>query len=219
MDETKQVRQFADNTTMLKAYEEFVKFVNDNRDNWEYLPSSCMADVEGLRAIITEKWPIDKMRHYKQMKQSLGKALEEVRQALRKRIEDKLTAQDAEVAAHAAANKVEYVSNVRAAITRATISSNIAVLQANELSNDWFTAEISRINAEVARRNQPKPKPNTGGGDETKPTSRVVPFRLQTPSLSNIKNADDIEAYLNRLRKQLTNKLANLNSGDEIQVL
>ena len=219
MDETKQVRQFADNTTMLKAYEEFVKFVNDNRDNWEYLPSSSMADVEGLRAIITEKWPIDKMRHYKQMKQSLGKALEEVRQALRKRIEDKLTAQDAEVAAHAAANKVEYVSNVRAAITRATISSNIAVLQANELSNDWFTAEISRINAEVARRNPPKSKPNTGGGDETKPTSRVVPFRLQTPSLSNIKNADDLEAYLNRLRKQITNKLANLNSGDDIQVL
>lgn len=220
MDETKQVRQFADNPTMLKAYEEFVKFVNDNRDNWEYLPASCMADVEGLRAIITEKWPIDKMRHYKQMKQSLGKALEDVRQTLRKRIEDKLIAQDAEVAAHAAANNVEYESNVRAAITRATVSSNIAVLQANELSNDWFTAEISRINAEVARRNQPKPKPQPDGGDTMpKPTPKVVPFRLQTPSLSNIKNADDIEAYLNRLRKQLTNKLANLNSGDEIQVL
>ena len=130
-----------------------------------------------------------------------------------------MTPQDAEVAAHAAANDVEYASNVRAAITRATVSSNIAVLQANELSNDWFTAEISHINAEVARRNQPKPKPNTGDGGEPKPTSRVVTFRLQTPSLSNIKNADDIEAYLNRLRKQLINKLANLNSGDEIQVL
>lgn len=224
MDETKQVRQFADNPTMLKAYEEFVKFVNDNRDNWEYLPASCMADVEGLRSIITEKWPIDKMRHYKQMKQSLGNALEEVRKALRKRIEDKLITQDAEVAAHAAANNVEYVSNVRAAITRATVSSNIATLRANELSNDWFTSEISRINAEVARRKAAAATSGSGassnsGNGNSQAKTKVVPIRLQTPSLSNIKNADDIEKYLNRLRKQLTDKLAGLNDGDEIQVL
>lgn len=222
MDQTKQVRQFVDNPTILKAYDEFIRFVNENRDNWAYIPSSHKADVDGLKSILTELWPIDKMRHYKQMKQALAKALDDARKDLRQRIEAKLYSQDSEVAAFAAENEVKYESNVRAAITRATISSNIAVLQANELSNDWFTTEIARINSEVARRKVEKEKKPEKGGDKTeipKPKSKVVTFRLQTPSLSNIRNADDIEAYLNRLRKQLTNKLANLNSGDEIQVL
>lgn len=224
MDRTKQVRQFVDNQNTLKAYGEFIRFVNENRDNWEYLSDSYQADVEGLKSILTEQWPIDKMRHYKKMVQTLSKALDDERQTLRKRIEEKLLAQDADISAYAAEKKVKYESNVRGAITRATISSNIATLRANELSNDWFSSEISHINAEVARRNAGSGTGGSGNGAGTDPAppksaTKVVKLRLQTPSLSNIRNAEDIEKYLERLRQQLTQKLANLNSGDEIQVL
>ena len=161
------------------------------------------------------------MRHYKQMKQALAKALDDARQALRQQIETKLYSQDEQVATYAAENSVQYESNVRAAITRDTISSNIAVLQAKVVSNDWFATEIAKINAEVARRNTP---PTPQPGDDTpqptpQPQTRVVKVRLTTPSLNNIKTTADIEKYLDRLRKELTNKLATLNSGDEIQVL
>lgn len=203
MDDAKQIRQFANNDTMLKGYKEFIAFVKDNSENFSYLPDSYRADIDGLKAILTEPWPIDKMRHYKQMKQTLAKAIDDVRLELKRKIEEKLRGQQQDLLAYAASKNVNYTPNVESAITRLTISPNISTLKANEMSNDWYTGEIGEINRRI---------PGV-------PTKRIKKIRLNTPSLSNIKDSQDVETYLEGIRRQLLNSLANLNSGDEIQVL
>ena len=218
MDQKKQVREFVTNPTYFNAYKDFLSFVNDNRDNWDYLPDTCRADIDGIKAIITEPWPIDKLRHYKQMKQSLAKALDEVRQSLRKRIEEKLYAQDKEISSYAAENQVDYVSRVGSEVSRETLSTNISTLRNNELSNDWYSTEVARINQIIASRNTGGNGGNGGnsGGNTPPPTKKIKRVRLNTPSLSNIKNIDDIEKYLDRLRSQLISKLGD---ADELQIL
>lgn len=203
MDQTKQIREFVNNSNFFSGYKEFLAFVSDNRDNWEYLPQECKADIEGIKAIVTEPWPIDKMRHYKRIKQTLGNALEDVRKSLRDKIKEKLYAQNEELALYAAENAVEYVSKVDGAIACATISSNIPTLRNNEISNDWYTSQIEEINRKIQ------------GAASTK----VKKVRLKTSSLSNVKDMEGIEKYLDGIRIQLINHLASLSNGDEMQIL
>lgn len=203
MDDAKQIRQFAGNDSMLKGYKEFIAFVNENSENFTSLPDTYHADIDGIKAILTEDWPIDKMRHYKQMKQSLSNAINEVRLELKRRIEKKLRGQYQELLDHAASVNVSYTPNVESAITRLTLTPNISVLKANEMSDKWYTDEIAEINRRI----------------KGAPTKKIKEVRLKTPSLSNIRDSEDIEKYLDGLRKQLLNHLANLGSGDEIQVL
>ena len=203
MDDAKQIRQFADNDTMLRGYKDFIAFVKENAENFTSLPDTYRTDIDGLKAILTESWPINKMRHYKQMKQTLSKTIDDVRLELKRRIEEKLRGQLKELLAHAASVNVDYTPNVESAITRLTITSNILTLKANEMSNDWYTDEIKAINSRI----------------KGAPVKKIKGVRLKTPSLSNIKDARDVETYLDGLRKQLLNHLANLDSGDEIQVL
>lgn len=203
MDDAKQIRQFANSDPILKGYKEFIAFVKDNNENFSSLPETYRADIEGLKAILEEAWPIDKMRHYKQMKQTLAKAIEDVRLELKRKIEEKLRGQFTDLMAHADSVHVDYTPNVESAITRLTISPNISVLKANELSDKWYTDEIAEINRRI----------------KGAPKKKIKGVRLKTPSLSNIKDTQDIEKYLDGLRQQLLNHLAKLDSGDEIQVL
>lgn len=219
MDRMKQIREFATNQTMLRAYIDFKSFVNDNVDNWQHLPEEYLADIEAIKSINTEEWPIDKMKNYKKMRETLSKALSDVRKNYCNRITEKLKKEDAQLASYAAENNIEYQSVVDSEITRETISSSISTLRANELSSDWFTREIAKLNTEIARRNASKSKHGDGGDSIPTPSHKVVRLRLNTPSLSNIKTLEDVESYLDIIRKQLTNKLANINDGDEIQIL
>jgi hypothetical protein len=213
MDDAKQIRDFAGERTFT-AYRQFMAFVDDNRDNWEYLPESCRNEVEGIKAIKTEEWPIDKLRYYKQMQATLNTELNNVREALRKKIKDRLYAENDQIVSFAAESSVDYTPVVESVVTRMTASSNISTLRANELDNSWYTGEINKINAEIERR---KTGHNPTDPDTTHaPSKRVGKVRLNTPTMRNLKDAQDVEAYLERLRQQLLSKLAD---NDEIQVL
>jgi hypothetical protein len=204
MDDAKQIRDFAAERTF-NAYQQFIAFVDENRDNWEHLPESCRNDIEGIKAIKTEEWPIDKLRYYKQMQVSLNTELTKVREELRDKIKAKLYSQNDDIVSFAAENSVPYTAAIDSVVTRMTASSNISTLRANKLDNSWYTGEINKINAEIERRKN--------GGKSQK---RIGKVRLQTPTMRNLKNAQDVEAYLDKLRQQLISKLAD---NDEIQVL
>ena len=224
-DDAKQLRDFADAPNRLAGFRDFTDFVNNNRDNWQYLSADYKPEIEMISRITTDDWPVDKMQHYKRIKDNLTRALDEVRQGFRARIEKKLYAEDEQIASYAAENEVPYESVVRAEITRETTSSNISTLKANENSNDWLNREIAEINRKIAQRNQQQQQQSgSGSGTPATPTPvqaprRVATMRLRTSSFSNIKNAEDVEKYLDKLRQQITSKLANLNSGDELQIL
>jgi hypothetical protein len=213
MDDAKQIRDFAAERTFT-AYQQFIAFVDENRDNWEHLPESCRNNIEGIKAIKTEEWPIDKLRYYKQMQASLNTELTKVREELRDKIKAKLYSQNDDIVSFAAENSVPYTAAIDSVVTRMTASSNISTLRANELDNSWYTGEINKINYEINRRKV--------GGNPDDPNTPPVPHkrigkvRLQTPTMRNLKNAQDVEAYLDKLRQQLISKLAD---NDEIQVL
>jgi predicted Zn-dependent protease len=137
-----------------------------------------------------------------------------VREALRKKIKERLYAENDQIVSFAAESSVDYTPVVESVVTRMTASSNISTLRANELDNSWYTGEINKINAEIERR---KTGHNQADPDtKLAPSKRVGKVRLNTPTMRNLKDAQDVEAYLERLRQQLLSKLAD---NDEIQVL
>lgn len=66
-------------TDQLAKYKIICDFVDDNRDNWLFLPESCADTVKSLKSIINEPWPIDKMVPYNKMMRELNAHLEEVK--------------------------------------------------------------------------------------------------------------------------------------------
>ncbi len=66
-------------TDQLAKYKIICDFVDDNRDNWSFLPESCTDIVKSLKSIIDEPWPIDKMVPYNKMMRELNAQLEEVK--------------------------------------------------------------------------------------------------------------------------------------------
>lgn len=214
MDDAKQIRDFADR--FLTGYKSLIEFVNNNRDNWDSLPDTCRADVEKMKGIITDEWPIDNMPSYGKMQRALNVALDNLRNELRSEIKAKLEEQDAKLRKFAEENEVEYTGDVKRAIDRATISSAISTLRYNSIDNSWRNTEVEKINKAIEMKNQ-KPKPGGGPAAPKPPTpKKIMKVKLSTSTLQNIKSEEDIDNYLAGLRKQLINKLGD---ADEIQVL
>lgn len=212
-DDTKEIRAFV-GSPRLAAYEQYIRFVQENRENFAELPERYAADTDGLKAIVDDEWPIATLRQYKKMYESLNAGLNEVRDSLKHSIREELEILNEKLQVFAEEKHVVYTSTLNSVITRLTSTNNIAALRANAIGNDWFTSEITKINSLAT----PPPSGTPGSGNATPPhpTVRVKKVRLTTPTFSNLKSADDIERYLDILRRQL---ISNLADADEIQVL
>lgn len=217
MDDEKQIRQFAEDRT-LDAYKSFIEFVNLNRENWEHLPDSSQPDIEAIKAITTEEWPVDKLASYKKIQRTLNAELDNVRNTLRDNIKRKLYDEGKKLEQFAAESGVEYEPNLTNEVYRQTVSNNIGTLKNNEESNKWYTDQIAIINSRI-----PGPGPNPGNGgtggagpQPPKTVKKIKKVKLNTPTLHNLKSLEDIDKYLDGLRTQLISKLGD---ADEIQVV
>ena len=205
MDKWKQILQFHDD--QLTRYKEYVEFVNKSMYDFPELPEDTQPSVELLKAIVGESWPIDKMPAYKKLVQEIrfkiGERVKELRQEIGTKY-DQMFEQLDKVALELKA--IGYARNLKAKET-AMRPDSILVLKQNLDLQPFYDAEYRRIVSLV-------PPPTGGGGGQVK-TKLPKLISVVTTTTKPMKTAQDIEDYLDNMRKQL---MKYINNGDSIMV-
>lgn len=196
LDNYKTVSAFINRADRFDIYKVFVRFVHENEDNWQYIPNE-QETVNNLRAILTDDNPMRNLATYKALKERLEQALNKVKEDFRERIRVAYTQEDERLTSIAAEQGVTYHSRVDVRIQQKTQSNNIAVLQNNINTDEFFQEESAKLLSA-----------KTG---KTPPT-----VKIQTRSKSTLKTAEDVDKYLAGLRKQI---MPYIDKGDEIIIL
>ena len=213
MDRCKEVFEFYHD--QMPKYLDICKFVDDNRDNFQFIEDQ--EKVQEIEVIKTDEWPKQKMKDYIRLRKELSFALDEVKKALRKQIEEeynKTFAQLEEGCEQQGVNK-SILPPKDAIILVKTKSENILVLQSN-LNTDAFFAEVSsKIMAEAAKKKPYEPdNKDEGSGIVSEPviTNKVLNTRTVTP----LQTEEDVDKYLQSLKKQI---MTVINKGDAVMII
>ena len=163
--------------------------------------------MEQIQNIKTDEWPKQNMKDYIRLRKELSFTLEEVKKDLRKRIAeeyDKTYAQLEDGCVQQSVDKA--ILPAKDMVIRSkTQSENILVLQSN-LSTDAFFAEQSERILKAAL------KPGVG----TPPTQHTVNKVLTTRTSAPLKTEEDVDCYLQQLKKQIMN---SINEGNSVMII
>ena len=205
MDKCKKVVDFHHNQKDL--YKQIVDFVKANEDNFTYLPEDCADDVEFIKKILTDEWPVDTMPSYKKRMNILTMKINDTRNALKKEIEQGYAEVYKELNKFAAENNVPntILPSLNSQVVTKTGSSVISTLKLNLAGIDSFRDYW------MAKIIEAKPK---SGGQEKKIRKIGVKAVCQTPH--SIKSDADIDAYVASVRARLKEQLSG---NDELVIL
>lgn len=211
-DRCKEVAQFV-NGKALSGYQEILKFLDDNRDNFEFLPHK-RDQVHSLREIITDPWPLKSIPAYNAIKRELGAALDQVRKAKRQLIEQAYREVFDELRQIASDNGVYYAINEDETLRRATESDNIFILDRN---CDTTNFRIEQVKDIMKRRaNNEKDERGSEVSEPQRRNTRTV--TLKTGSAWPLNCEDDVDRYLAALKVQLMKVVESRDENDDILV-
>ncbi len=211
IDKRKMIGEFI--TDQLAKYKIICDFVDDNRDNWSFLPESCTDIVKSLKSIIDEPWPIDKMVPYNKMMRELNAQLEEVKKTKVLEIERVYNDIFDQLEKFATSKNVDHNSFAKRDITimQKKNSSNILMLENNiNTSNDFYNEQLDIIIKHIPIPHIPKDKPkdkDTKNEIEIVKQTRNVKLNIQT--FEPLKSEAEIDEYLQGLKKQLMKFIDN----------
>lgn len=209
-DACKEVRQFKDD--QIDNYKMVRSFVRDNRENFQFLPNELKELCESIGKIENLQWPI-KIREFIKAKNTLDGALEEVKENLKKEIKNAYTntyetlrqiAQDQEVA-------VSVLTSLDSVLLTKTSSNSIAILTNNKNTDKFYEEQLKRIlNA--------KPKPATPPAGKTEPAIIAEPITMSlcTRTTKALGTEDEVNTYLEGLKKQLMDRI---NEGKSVIII
>ena len=205
MDKCKKVVDFHHNQRDL--YKQIVDFVKANEDNFTYLPEECADDVEFIKKILTDEWPVDTMPAYKKRMNILTMKINDTRNALKKEIEQGYAKVYEELNKFAEENNVPntILPSFNSQVVTKTGSSVISTLKLNLAGIDSFR------DFWMAKIIEAKPK---SGGQEKMIRKIGVKTVCQTPH--SIKSDADIDAYVASVRARLKEQLSG---NDELVIL
>lgn len=211
IDKRKMIGEFI--TDQLAKYKIICDFVDDNRDNWLFLPESCADTVKSLKSIINEPWPIDKMVPYNKMMRELNAHLEEVKKIKILEIERIYNDIFDRLEKFATSKNVDRNSFAKRdiSIMQKKNSSNILMLENNiNTSNDFYNEQLDIIIKHIPIPHIPKDKPeskDTKNEIEIVKQTRNVKLNIQT--FEPLKSEAEIDEYLQGLKKQLMKFIDN----------
>ncbi len=212
MDRCKQVKEFYDD--QISRYKEYLSFVHENELNFAEL-TGCDESVKAMRSIVTEEWPVDKMPHYKKLRDELRFKLEELKKLLRERIKAEYTQTMETLHALAENNDVVYSLQPDVVVMQKTQPDNILALKNNLNASVFYEQEAAKI-MKMATATKPQPKPASGGDIPTPAHKEVCQIRLSTRTVHKICSEKDVDTYLQILKQQLMDHISN---GEEIIIL
>ena len=210
MDKWKQILQFHDD--QLDKYKGYIEFVQKSQYDFPELPQDSQAAVDSLREILTESWPIDKMPAYKKLTQEvkfkIGERVKELKQQIAANYDETINTLN-KVASEVKA--VGYVANVKAKES-AMAPDSIMALKPNLDTQQFYESEFKRIMSLVP---QPSKPDNPGDPTPPSPTPKTHLVSLKTTTTKQLKSEQDIDEYLNDLRKQL---MKHIENGEYVMV-
>ena len=200
----------------MENYKGVIKFVRENRDNFDYIPEELKEQVVAIKEIETLQWPI-RVREYMKMKNNLTGAIEQVKAEIREQISKAYqdTYEQLVAACEAEGISTSILSDVRAIIAAKTASNSIPALKNNVNTDAFFgeqAARIQRKKAELA----PKPVVTPDNPDKpaatAAPKEKTVTVQLRTRTITPLKSENEVDKYLADLKDQLMKQIKDGNS-------
>jgi len=215
MDKRKMVGEFI--ADQLGKYTAICQFVDDNRDNWSFLPELCTDTVHSLKSILNEPWPIDKMAPYNKMMRELSAQLEEVKKAKTSEIERIYNGIFDTLEEFATSKNVNRDCFAKRDITimQKKSTSNILALENHiNTSNDFYTQQLDIIIKHIPVTSTSPTKLPKDEGNKTlvNPTPAIKPTRnvkLNIQTTKPLKSEAEIDDYLQNLKNQLMKFIDN----------
>lgn len=182
-------------------YEKVRKFIDDNRDNFDFLTDEQQPTVVAIRAIFTDEEPWDKMPSYMKMMRTLNGQLGECKTRLIEKIKSNYNKVFDELEQYA--NEVN-VSREKFAKRDITISlktstSNFYALQANADTREFLEEEMKKINSAIS----------VSPSEQRK--RKIV--HLNTHTTKPMRSEADVDIYLAGLKAEL---MQYINDNNDI---
>lgn len=219
-DQCKNVRSFVDD--QYPIFQKIMEFLDENRDNFAFLPEDQSDVLDSLKAIFDDKEPWDRMPSYNKIMRNLNGKLGECREALIATIKANYNKAFDELEEYANSVKVsrDKFAQRDATIMSKTSTKNLYALQANANIADFYEEQTARINAAIPKPMQNSTKPydttsESGSGNsvheaESTPRIRKV-VHLDTHYNIPIRTEADIDIYLQKLKDKLMSYIGGDN--------
>lgn len=220
MDECKAVQAFINQ--QLPKYKEMLAFIKDNQANFQHLDAEEQPVVEKLQQLADDATPYSSgkfptyLKLYKELKKKIEEAIEKAKETIKSNY--KATYDQLLDIVKSKGIPTTVLSDLEAKVKVASSSNDIATLLMRSDTSSYFTEQIGKINKAK--------KPETGSGDggddgndddaDGQPAPRVITnVKLMKPQIQILTNKDEVEAYLQLLRKQL---LAHIDNGEDVVI-
>lgn len=219
-DKCKSVRQFVDD--QYEMFKKIVAFLDNNRDNFAFLPDDQTNTLSHLKSITTDEEPWDRMPAYNKMMRNLNGKLCECRESLTATVKANINKAFDELEEYAKSVNVsrDKFAQRDAVIMLKTSTHNLYALQANANVTEFYEEQMERINAAIPKQ-QPQP-PKTydtpAGGKDGKVQEPTAPrlrklVHLDTHCNTPIRTEADIDRYLQGLKDKL---MQYISGGNDI---
>ncbi|MCC8115077.1 MAG: BREX system P-loop protein BrxC [Bacteroidales bacterium] len=204
-DQCKEVTAFLND--QLVNYSETVRFVRQNRDNFQYLSEDLTEAIHKLQSIESAQWPI-RMKDYMKLRNIVGASIDEQRTDLRQRITDAYSKTYAQLEEGCRQEGVptNVLTPCEVTIRLKTQSESIPVLQNNLNTDKYFADQSAKILAA-------KPKLPVDPVDPPQEEYTVV--NLRTRTISPLKTEAEVDEYLKGLKQQL---MAEISLGHSVKI-
>ena len=215
-------------------YQQIIRFIDENRDNFAFLNDEQKEAVRSLQAICQDEEPWERMPSYTKLQKTINGQLQGRKKELIQNIEDKYNKVFDELEQYASDMHVglDKFAKRDVTISLRTSTNNFYALQANvDKVAEFYEEQMRCINTEIVTSPTPPspPTPPTGNGEggdtvhddgglpatpsQTRPRVRKV-VTLNTHTSIPMHTEADIDLYLQGLKAELMQYL-----GDDIDII
>lgn len=217
-DRCKSINSF--HNDQFDLYQRLRNFLDDNRDNFAFLPHDQQQTVESLRSLLRDTEPWDKMPSYNKIMKNLNGQLQECKAKLIADIKSRYNKVFDELEQYAQEVGVSRDKFAKRDVTISlkTNTGNFYALQANANTSAFYEGEMKKINDAIPIPTPPVPNPDGDGDDDPQPPTPPQPkprvrkvIHLNTHTTQPMRSEADVDLYLAGLKAELMQYINNDN--------
>lgn len=217
-DRCKSINSF--HNDQFDLYQRLCNFLDDNRDNFAFLPHDQQQTVESLRSLLRDTEPWDKMPSYNKIMKNLNGQLQECKAKLIADIKNRYNKVFDELEQYAQEVGVSRDKFAKRDVTISlkTNTGNFYALQANANTSVFYEGEMKKINDAIPVPTPPEPNPDGDGDDDPQPPTPPQPkprvrkvIHLNTHTTQPMRSEADVDLYLAGLKAELMQYINNDN--------
>ena len=221
-DRCKSINSF--HNDQFDLYQRLRNFLDDNRDNFAFLPHDQQQTVESLRSLLRDTEPWDKMPSYNKIMKNLNGQLQECKAKLIADIKNRYNKVFDELEQYAQEVGVSRDKFAKRDVTISlkTNTGNFYALQANANTSVFYEGEMKKINDAIPVPTPPEPNPDGDGDDDPQPPTPPQPkprvrkvIHLNTHTTQPMRSEADVDLYLAGLKAEL---MQYINKDNDIIV-